>query len=303
MNAQARITSMQNGARSAGITVIIPTLNEAKHIRRCVGSARGLGRVIVVDSGSSDGTQRIAREHGAEVVEHAWPGHAAQKNWALDTLAITTPWVLFLDADEYLTAAGAAAIRTAVASGRADGYLVPRAYVFLGRRLRYAWWYPDYQLRLFRRETGRFEERRVHEHVIVEGETAVIDEPIMHENLKGLSAFIERHNGYSDLEVDELLAPSAIRKRGSMRGTWADRRRALKDRIWFRVPMRPLVRFLWLYVVRRGFLDGRRGLLFCQLIAMYDFMIDAKLLERRLTMRGRMRPAVAARAERDAEAA
>jgi len=276
---------------TSGTTVIVPTLNEARHIRRCVGSARGLGPVIVVDCGSTDGTPRIAREHGAEVVERAWMGHAAQKNWALDTLAITTPWVLFLDADEYLTAAASDAIRIATASGRADGYLIPRAYVFLGRQLRYAWWYPDYQLRLFRRDRGRFEERRVHEHVIVQGPTAAIDEPIMHENLKGLSAFIERHNRYSDLEVDELLAPSGKRKRGSLRGSWADRRRALKDRVWFRVPMRPMVRFLWLYIARRGFLDGRRGLMFCQLIAMYDFMIDAKLLERRLMMRAPLRDA------------
>jgi glycosyltransferase involved in cell wall biosynthesis len=287
---RATVTPIRRDAVSAGITVVIPTLNEARHIRRCVGSARGLGRVIVVDSGSSDGTQRIAREHGAEVVEHAWSGYAAQKNWALDSLAISTPWVLFLDADEYLTDAASGAIRLAAASRTADGYLLPRAYVFLGKELRYAWWYPDYQLRLFRRGRARFEERRVHEHVIVEGETGVIDAPIMHENLKGLSAFIDRHNRYSDLEVEELFTPSATRKPGSLRGTWADRRRAMKDRIWWRVPMRPLVRFLWLYVARRGFLDGRRGLLFCQLIAMYDFMIDAKLLERRLVPRVARKP-------------
>jgi glycosyltransferase involved in cell wall biosynthesis len=282
---EVRITPIRRDATSAGITVIIPTRDEAKHIRRCVGSARGLGRVIVVDCGSTDGTQRIAREHGAEVVEHAWEGHSAQKNWALDALSIATPWVLFLDADEYLTAAAADAIRLAAATGDADGYLIPRAYVFLGTRLRHAWWYPDYKLRLFRRGRGRFEERRVHEHVIVDGETAAIDVPILHENLKGLSAFIERHNRYSDLEVGEILAPSTDRKPGSLRGSWADRRRALKDRLWFRVPMRPLVRFLWLYIARRGFLDGQRGLLFCQLIAMYDFMIDAKLLEQRLAVR------------------
>jgi glycosyltransferase involved in cell wall biosynthesis len=267
---------------SAAITVIIPTRDEAVHIRRCVASARPLGRVIVVDCGSADATARIAREHGADVIEHPWEGHAAQKNWALDTLDITTPWVLFLDADEYLTDRARDEIRRAAASNRADGYELPRAYVFLGRELRYAWWYPDYQLRLLRRARGRFEDRLVHEHVIVEGTVAQIEAPIMHENLKGLSAFIERHNRYSDLEAAEIASPSRTRRRGSLRGTWAERRRALKDRVWWRLPARPLVRFLWLYVVRRGFLDGRRGLLFCQLIAMYDLMIDAKLMERRL---------------------
>ena len=266
-----------------GITVVIPTRDEALHIGRCVASARALGRVVVVDCGSADATKRIAIEHGAEVVEHPWEGHAAQKNWALQNLDIATGWVLFLDADEYITDEGAAAIRAEVRSGAADGYELPRSYIFLGQQLRYAWWYPDYQLRLFRPRRGRFEQRLVHEHVMVQGSVRQLDAPIVHENLKGLSAFIERHNRYSDLEAAELERPSDVRKRGSLRGGWAARRRALKDRVWFRVPARPLVRFFWLYVVRRGFLDGRRGLLFCQLIAMYDLMIDAKIYERALT--------------------
>lgn len=269
---------------AAAITVIIPTRDEALHVGRCIASARALGRVIVVDCGSTDATRRIAAEHGAEVVEHAWDGHAAQKNWALASLDLRTEWVLFLDADEYLTPETAAAIRDAVrtADPGTAGFELPRSYVFFGQQLRYAWWYPDYQLRLFRRARGRFEERLVHEHVIVDGRVRQLDAAIVHENLKGLSAFIERHNRYSDLEAAELEQPAAVRKRGSLRG-WAGRRRALKDRVWFHIPARPLVRFFWLYVVRRGFLDGRRGLLFCQLIAMYDLMIDAKRYERRVT--------------------
>lgn len=86
-----------------GVTVIIPTRDETLHIARCVDSARALGRVVVVDCGSVDGTREIAAAHGAEVVEHAWEGHAGQKNWALRELDLTTEWVLFLDADEYLT--------------------------------------------------------------------------------------------------------------------------------------------------------------------------------------------------------
>jgi glycosyltransferase involved in cell wall biosynthesis len=264
------------------ITVIIPTRDEALHVARCIDSARALGRIVVVDSGSTDATQRIAREHGADVIEHAWPGHAAQKNWALDNARIDTPWVLFLDCDEYLTPETVAQVQSAVASNAADGYYLARQYVFLGQTLRHAWWYPDHQLRLFRTGRGRFEQRQVHEHAIVRGRVGTIDVPIIHENLKGLSAFIERHNRYSDLEAAEIASPAAHRKRGSFLGAWADRRRAIKDRIWFRIPGRPIARFLWMYVVKRGFLDGRRGLLFCFLIAMYDFMIDVKLLERRL---------------------
>jgi len=267
---------------AAGVTVIIPTRDEALHIARCVDSARALGRVIVVDCCSSDGTREIASAQGAETAEHAWEGHAAQKNWALVHLGITTEWVLFLDADEYLLEETVAAILQAVTREDLAGYYLARRYIFLGKELKHAWWYPDYQLRLFRHAGARCEDVQVHEHMIVDGPAEPLRAPIMHENLKGLSAFVDRHNRYSDLEAAEIASPAANRKRGSFTGSWAERRRALKDRVWFRIPLRPVARFCWLYFVRRGFLDGRRGLLFCYLIAMYDFLIDVKLMERKL---------------------
>ena len=264
------------------ITVIIPARDEALHIARCVASARQLGRVIVIDSGSTDATREVAAACGAEVVEHAWEGHAAQKNWALDHLDLRTEWVLLLDADEYLLDETVAEVREAVTRAGVAGFELPRRYIFLGKELRHAWWYPDYQLRLFRREGARCEDVQVHEHMIVDGPAEQLRAPIMHENLKGLSAFVARHNRYSDLEAAEIARPASDRMRGSFMGSWAERRRALKDRVWFRMPMRPVVRFIWMYFVKRGFLDGRRGLLFCYLIAMYDFLIDVKLLERQL---------------------
>ncbi len=267
---------------TTSITVIVATKDEELHIRRCLESLAGLGSVFVVDAFSSDRTREIARTCGATVVEHAWEGYAAQKNWALENLPLTSEWVLFLDADEYILPETREEIVAAVADASHDGYLLPRRFVFLGRELRHAWWYPDYQLRLFRRARGRFEERLVHEHVIVAGRVGQLRAPIMHENLKGLNAYVARHNRYSDLEATEIIQPSGGRKPGSFRGSWADRRRALKDRVWFRIPFRPTVRFLWLYVVKRGFLDGRRGLLFCRLIAMYELLIDAKVMELRL---------------------
>jgi glycosyltransferase involved in cell wall biosynthesis len=271
------------------VTVVIPARDEELHVARCVESATELGRVVVVDGGSRDRTRELASRHGAEVVEHFWTGYAAQKNWALDEV-VTTEWVLFLDADEYLTARARVEILAALRDAGVAGYYLPRSYVFLGKRLDHAWWYPDYQLRLFRRTRGRYEERRVHEHVIVDGPVGTLEEAIIHDNLKGLTAFVERHNRYSDLEAEELLAPSPQRRPGSFTGVWADRRRALKDTIWFRLPGRPLIRFAWLYLVKGGFLDGRRGLLFSQLIAMYDFLIDAKVRERRLLEEGRDAP-------------
>jgi glycosyltransferase involved in cell wall biosynthesis len=264
------------------LLVVIPARDEELHIERCIESARDLGPVFVVDSGSEDRTVELARAAGATVVEHPWEGYAAQKNWALDNLP-ESDWVLFLDADELLTPEGRKEIEAAIERESPAGYYVARRFVFLGRELKHAWWYPDYQLRLFRRGRGRYEERRVHEHVIVDGPVETLREALVHENLKGLAAYVERHNRYSELEADELLAPSSGRKRGSLTGTWSDRRRLVKERVWRRMPFRPTLRFLWLYGAKLGFLDGRQGLLFCRMIAMYESLINAKLAERRLT--------------------
>lgn len=265
-----------------GLVIVIPTRNEARHIRRAIGSVLALGRVVVVDSGSTDETPRLALEMGAEVVEHAWEGYAGQKNWALTQIERRFDWVLFLDADEWVPDELAAEIRRAVESPQA-GFHLPRRNVFEGRVLRHAWWYPDYQLRLFRLGQGRFEDRLVHEHVIVDGPVGFLANPLMHENLKGLDAFIDRHVRYADLEAREMLKTRSGgaqgQRSGRLLGSWPERRRFIKTRIWYRLPFRPAVRFLWMFVIKRGFLDGRPGLVYCQLIAAYEAMIDARLLE------------------------
>lgn len=266
----------------ANLVVVIPTLNEELHIARAVKSARQLGPVVVVDCGSTDRTQGLAIELGAEVVEHQWEGYAAQKNWALSQIAHRADWVLFMDADEWIPAELAREIRTAIASPFA-GFHLPRRNVFEGRVLRHAWWYPDYQLRLFRTDRGRFEDRLVHEHVIVDGSAGFLTNPLMHENLKGLDAFLDRHARYADLEAREIIkdrsGQTAGQRRGRLLGTWPERRRFLKTRIWYQLPARPAVRFVWMFFIKRGFLDGRQGLVYCQLIAAYEAMIDARLLE------------------------
>jgi glycosyltransferase involved in cell wall biosynthesis len=262
--------------------VIVPTLNEERHIERVIQSARSLGPVHIVDSYSLDLTCELAKKQGASVIQHCWAGYSAQKNWALDNLEIRTDWVLFLDADEYLTPAGTGEISHAVQRSDFDGFHLPRKNVFLGRDLRHTWWYPDYQLRLFRNGYGRFENRAVHERAVVRGRTGFLKEPIWHENLKGIDAFIERHLRYAAWEAEEI---GKVRKGpsrwhfGALLGSWPERRRGLKTDVWYRLPGRPALRFIWLYILRRGFLDGRAGLVYAQLIAAYEAMIDAKLLE------------------------
>lgn len=271
------------------LTTVITSRDEQLHVARCVDSARGLGPVIVLDSGSTDKTVEIARDHGALVVEHAWEGYAAQKNWGLVNLPITTDWVLFLDADERLTEAACREIASRVNHDGVDGYYIARENIVLGRRLRHAWWYPDYQMRVFRRHKARYEDRLVHEHVVISGRTDFLREPLIHENLKGINAWMERHVRYAQLEAQEINKAQHCGTNDTIRpsffGSRAERRRALKTRIWYHMPFRPAIRFAWMYFVKRGFLDGRAGLAYCQLVAAYEALIDANLLE--LKQRGR----------------
>lgn len=263
------------------LAVVVPTLDEEVHLKRCLDSVASLGvPVVVVDAYSGDRTVEIATAAGATVLQRKWTGYADQKNWVLDQLRGVAGWVLFLDADEYLTPDLAAEVTAKVADpGGAAGCYLARMNVFMGRELRHAWWYPDHQLRLFRVDKGRFEAREVHEHVVVRGRVDALEHPLMHENLKGIDAFLARHVRYARYEAAEFVAATRTEHRGSFLGSWAQRRRALKYHVWRRLRYRPAVRFLWMYVVRRGFLDGREGRVYCQLIAAYEAMIDAYALE------------------------
>lgn len=263
------------------VTTIIPTLDEQLHVERAVLSVVELGPVWVVDSESSDQTVELARRAGARTVVHPWHGYSNQKNWALDHLPIDTDWVMFLDADEVIPVPLRAEISAVTDTRKHDAYYVARRNIFLGRELKHVWWYPDYQLRLFKRGTARYEDREVHEHMECSGSISYLNVPLVHQNLKGMTAFLDRHVRYAAAEAQAMRDTSAHRgprRRGGQMG----RRRAVKTHIWYRLPARPLLRFLWLYLVRRGFLDGRHGLVYAQLISAYEAMIDGYLLEDRM---------------------
>lgn len=284
------------------VSIVIPTFDEEVHVARAVRSGLALGPVFVVDSESADRTRTIARESGATVVEHAWEGYAAQKNWALDNLDFHTEWVFILDADEVLTPALCEEVRQLAEAADRPGYYVAREYFFLGRHLRHAWHYPDFQLRLFRLGHARYEDRIVHEHIILDGEPGFLRAPLLHENLKGMGDFLDRHVRYAALEANQILDrradPASDNRTGSFVGTWPERRRALKDRVWHKLRARFVLRFLWMYVIKRGFLDGREGRLYCQLIAAYEGMIEAELYNTELS-RGLRRPTSAPVTEMD----
>jgi glycosyltransferase involved in cell wall biosynthesis len=242
-----------------GLSVVVITLDEEEHLRRCLESVAWADEIVVVDACSRDKTVQVAREFTDRVVVRPWAGFAAQKNFALDQS--TGEWILSLDADEEAAPELRAEITGTVADPRAcDGYRVRRQNMFLDRWIRHGGLYPDWQLRLFRRGRGRFRDRAVHESVTVSGSVGRLRGHLVHRSYEGVSDFIERANRYSSLAARELA------REGRAVHAW--------DLVG-----RPLGRFLSMYLVQRGFLDGRRGLLLATLYAYYVFMRSAKAWE------------------------
>ncbi|HNB58789.1 MAG TPA: glycosyltransferase family 2 protein [Phycisphaerales bacterium] len=278
------------GARPrCNVEVMILAHNEAANLPHSLASVIGWAdAVYVVDSGSNDGSQEIASRMGAQVVHRPWLGYARQKNWALEHLPFKSDWIFILDADESITPelkdellaiAGRPAEQAPIA-----GYYVNRLTFFMGAPIRHAGYYPSYNLRFFRRGKARYEDREVHEHMVVDGPTERLKREMLHEDRRGLEHFIAKHNRYSTLEARELMREQIRRSRGD-RATHLERgiatRRWLKNKVLPRLPFSGVWRFLYMYILRLGILDGLPGFRFCLLLATYDTFISLKLAELR----------------------
>jgi glycosyltransferase involved in cell wall biosynthesis len=271
---------------NAPVSVLVPTLDEELNLAECLASLAWADEIFVVDSLSHDRTVEIAREHGAHVVQHAFESYSRQKNWALDTLQFRNEWVLIVDADERVPPALRCEIETVVQDSRCDGYYLNRRFIFLGQWIRHAGWYPSWNLRLFRHRLGRYDDREVHEHVVLTGIAGYLRSDLLHEDRRGLEAFVARHNRYSTLEAAarfkaEQDAPDRARLPVGLLASPVQRKRYLRERIWPRVPAKPLALFVYMYVLRRGFLDGRAGLALSTFHAFQEFMVGLKLAELR----------------------
>ncbi|MCX6966187.1 MAG: glycosyltransferase family 2 protein [Verrucomicrobia bacterium] len=272
------------------VSILIPIKNEAANLARCLQSVAWSDDVFVVDSGSTDGSQRIAQEHGAKVVQFdfngIWP---KKKNWALENLPFKHEWVFILDADEVLPSEAEAEMCAIAANPThpVDGYWINRRFMFMGRWLKHAY-YPNWNLRLFRHRLGRYEQltnvdthsgdNEVHEHVIVQGKTAFLKCEMDHYAFPSVDVFVEKHNRYSNWEsrvaLDRYLQASESQLQKSNVGI----RRRLKQ-ISHQLPFREWLRFLYVYVWQRGFLDGREGYYFARLHGFYEFLSVAKTFE------------------------
>lgn len=268
--------------------VIIVTFNEEVNLPHTLKSIQWARRIFVVDAMSTDKTCELAREFGAEVIRHPWEGYARQKNWALDTLGLESPWTLILDADEAVPQDLAAEIvdlcRKEPSDVAVSGFYLNRALVFMDKRIRYCGYNPSWNLRLFKRGLARYEDRPVHEHMILRGPAGYLKGLLHHEDRRGLEYYIAKHNHYSTLEAQTRFqgeAPGGQGVQAAALGNAIERRRWFRTHIYPRLPARWLGRFLWMYVLRLGFLDGLNGLHFCLLIASHELFATLKYQELR----------------------
>ena len=278
---------MDKPAATVPVSVIVPIKNEAENLPRCLASIAWADEIFVVDSQSADGSQRIAEALGARVVQFefngTWP---KKKNWALEHLPFRNEWIFILDADEVLPAEAATEFRSALANaGEIAGYWINRRFMFMGRWLRHAY-YPNWNLRLFRHSLGRYKkltevptasgDNEVHEHVVVQGPTSRLRCQLDHYAFPSVEVFVEKHNRYSNWEA--RVAVAAGQSTAGLQSARVAQRRRLKQ-FAQRLPFRPLLRFLYVYLWQRGFLDGREGYYFARLHGFYEFLSVAKTYE------------------------
>ncbi|MEL6461635.1 MAG: glycosyltransferase family 2 protein [Cyanobacteria bacterium J06621_15] len=266
------------------ITIYILTYNEELDIAACIESAMVSDDIIVVDSVSCDRTVEIANRYPVRVVEHAFESHGKQRTWMLENISPKYDWVYILEADERMTPElFAECVEATKNTDNLIGYYAAERVMFMNTWIRHSTQYPRYQLRLFRHGKVWFTDYGHTEREVCDGNTGFLKETYPHYTSgKGLSRWIDKHNRYSTDEARETLHQL---EKGNINWhdlffgkTEVERRRALKN-LSLRVPGRPMVRFLYMYFILRGCLDGRAGFTWCTLQAFYEYLIMLKVWE------------------------
>lgn len=282
------------------LTVILAVKNEAMNLPKCLTALQPAQRVVVIDSNSSDATASIVGQFGAELVQFQYEGgHPKKRQWALENVQITTPWVLLLDADEVVQEALWQEIEAAI--NRPDAptaFLITKGFHFLGRRFTYGG-FSFQAVLLFKTGTARFErilaeadsgfDMEVHERLMVQGAIGRLKTPLIHEDFKSLQSYLDRHNRYSTWEAQ-------VRTRFLQTGQWGEetvkprlfgnaqeRRRWLKY-LALRMPFEPTLWFLYHYFFKLGILEGRAGWIASRIRAQYIFQVRAKMTELKMSV-------------------
>ncbi len=244
------------------LSVAIITLNAAAQLEACLRSVHFADEIVVVDSGSTDGTQELAERCGARVIAQPWLGFGPQKQFAVE--AAKHDWVLCLDADERVSPELQAAIESTLQQPATGAYRFARCNRFLGRYLKYGEGYPDWSLRLFDRRQARWSDDAVHEKVVSQTSVDTLPGDLLHDSAETLAAYLTKQNRYTSLAADMA---------------WQAGKRSSFGRLVFS----PIVRFIKFYLLRQGFRDGLPGLIHIAIGCMNSFLKYAKMLERQRT--------------------
>lgn len=281
----ANMRTMDESRGKAPISFFLTTKDEEENLPFALQSIVGwCEEVFVLDSGSTDRTGEIAESYGAKFFYTPWKGYAGQKNWGLDNLPFTGKWIFILDADEVITPElRDELIRIANDDNCPnDACFVNRYFIFLGKRIRHCGYYPSWNCRFFKRGKARYEQREVHEHMIVNGPTAYLKHEMEHYDRRGIEFYIHKHNRYSTLEAGEMFKVRTGTSKEAPASFWGgpqQRRRWIKHTVWPRLPARWFFRWLYMYIFRLGILDGKIGFHFCLFLAGYEHQISLKLKE------------------------
>ncbi len=266
------------------ISVLILTLNEEINIGDCLDSVRWADDVLVVDSGSDDRTVEIARNRGARVMHRDFDNFASQRNYGLREGNLRHDWVLHLDADERVTPALHEELQATADQKDKNAYRVPSKLMFQGRWLKHAGMYPTYQIRFGHREALTFTQVGHGQRGALSPEqVGTLDEPLLHYAFsKGIADWVQRHNRYSSDEAEHARETQlrSVDWKALVTGGAQARRRTLKD-LSYALPLRPLLRFLYVYVGRLGLLDGRPGFDYAVLLSFYEYLIGLKRREQK----------------------
>lgn len=261
------------------VSVMVFTLNEEIHLPGCLSSLSWCDDIIVVDSFSNDNTELLALEHNAKFFQHAFKGFGSQRNWALRNIEIKHTWLLLLDADEKVPTALAEEMNAiSHANPKNTGaFCVRRRFHMWGRWLQYSSLYPTWVVRFIHKDRVHYINRGHAETQQVEGTIENLKNDLIDENLKGIDEWFERQNRYSRKDAEyELMHEDQPLKLSNLISSEPLLRRAALKRLALRLPARPLFYFFYSYIWRRGFLDGKDGLVFCLMKSIYQQMVVIK---------------------------
>lgn len=266
------------------------TKNEEINLPECLASvAEYVDEIILVDSFSDDRTIEIARQYTDKIYQNPFINQAKQYLWAIEHADIKNEWILRLDADERWTANGFAELRDIIENDSTEGVYVKMKIFVMGRWIKHGGFYPNFFLRVYKKSKGAMEDRWMDEHIKVDGRTLISNIDVIESNYdrqKNLVLWTNKHNSYSTREaVDFLLAKHNLTQTDTVAnlfGTKTERKRWLKEKVYFRIPLfvRPFLYFIYRYLLKLGFLDGKEGFIFHTLHAFwYRFLVDAKVYQ------------------------